>query len=212
MWFATIDEACTSSSHSYIRNPNLFILSIKFLDTVPDVRILPPEKSSIQRTQAIVSILSCLVWIIVGSLAMCWSLESLGALMGISDMLMGVTISAAGTSLPVLVASCICARQGLGNMAVSNTFGSNSFNILLGLGLPWTLYCAFASGGEPYHGIVDEGITESAFWLSGVLLVFIVLVVASKFVLYRWHAWVFVVLYVAYVVYAVLQDLGLLHL
>ena len=140
---------------------------------------------------------------------MCWSLESLGALMGISDMLMCVTISAAGTSLPVLVASCICARQGLGNMAVSNTFGSNSFNILLGLGLPWTLYCAFVSGGESYHGIVDEGITESAFWLSGVLLVFIVLVVASNFVLYRWHALIFIGLYVAYVVYAVLQDLGL---
>lgn len=125
-------------------------------------------------------------------------------------MLMGVTISAAGTSLPVLVASCVCARQGFGNMAVSNTFGSNSFNILLGLGLPWTLYCAFASGGEPYHGIVDEGITESAVWLSGVLLVFIVLVVASNFVLYRWHAWTFVLLYVAYVVCAILKDLGLL--
>lgn len=136
---------------------------------------------------------------------MCTSLERLGRLMGISDMLMGVTVSAAGTSLPVLVASQAAAAQGLGNMAVSNAFGANTFNILIGLGLPWALYCGFA--GEKYHGLRDDGITVSTLILAAVLLAFIVLIIASNFVLYRWHAYVFIIIYTAYLAYVVAQDL-----
>jgi len=139
---------------------HVILLPVKWLVhyTVPDVRILPPEKSWPQLRDAVIAICSCLVWIVAGSLAMCTSLESLGRLMGISDMLMGVTISAAGTSLPVLVASQAAAAQGMGNMAISNTFGANTFNILIGLGLPWALYCGFAAGGEKYHGLRDDGL------------------------------------------------------
>ena len=39
----------------------------------------------------------------------------------------------------------IVARQGLGNMAVSNALGGNVFNIFMGLGLPWTLYTLLGS-------------------------------------------------------------------
>ncbi|POI19867.1 hypothetical protein CIB84_016388 [Bambusicola thoracicus] len=52
---------------------------------------------------------------------------------------MGITFLAAGTSVPDCMASLIVARQGLGDMAVSNTIGSNVFDILVGLGVPWGL-------------------------------------------------------------------------
>lgn len=89
------------------------------------------------------------------------------------------------------------------NMAVSNAFGSNTFNIMIGLGLPWLLYTSFGTNFEPYHGLRDEGITESVLILGSVLMVFIVAVLQSGFVLYRWHGVVFIVLYVTYIAYEV---------
>ena len=52
---------------------------------------------------------------------------------------MGVTVLAAGTSVPDAIGSLLVARDGQGDMAVSNAIGSNVFDILLGLGIPWTL-------------------------------------------------------------------------
>lgn len=88
-------------------------------------------------------------------------------------------------------------------MAVSNAFGSNTFNIMVGLGLPWLLYTSFGTGFQPYHGLRDEGITESVLVLGSVLLVFIVVVLSSGFVLYRWHAILFIILYIAYLAYEI---------
>ncbi|NWW42051.1 NCKX4 protein, partial [Panurus biarmicus] len=63
----------------------------------------------------------------------------IGYTLGIPDVIMGITFLAAGTSVPDCMASLIVARQGLGDMAVSNTVGSNVFDILVGLGVPWGL-------------------------------------------------------------------------
>jgi K+-dependent Na+/Ca+ exchanger-like protein len=63
--------------------------------------------------------------------------QILGCIAGVADDIMGLTVTAAGTSLPNLFASTIVAGQGLGNMAVSNAFGSNTFNIFIALALPW---------------------------------------------------------------------------
>lgn len=186
----------------------LVLFPLRFLlhFTVPDVRGLTPKGDpSAPVMTSFLAILSCLVWLVIGSYAMVASLEALADLMNIPDAVIGVTVSAAGTSLPNYVASQCAARQGLGNMAVSNAFGSNTFNILVGLGLPWTLYTAFATNGEPYHGLRDDGISMSVVILGTVLLIFVVLVMVSNFVLYRWHAALFFALYAAYLAYAIGQ-------
>lgn len=46
---------------------------------------------------------------------------------------------AVGTSVPEVISSLIVSRQGKGSMAVSNSIGSNTFDILLCLGLPWLI-------------------------------------------------------------------------
>merc|ERR1719220_3366083 len=68
-----------------------------------------------------------------------WIAAYVGFALGISDTIMGLTFLAAGTSVPDTIASILVAQQGLGDMAVSNSIGSNVFDILLGLALPWTL-------------------------------------------------------------------------
>jgi Ca2+/Na+ antiporter len=62
----------------------------------------------------------------------------------------GLTFTAAGTSLPNLFASLIVAKQGLGNMSVSNAFGSNTFNVFIALALPWFI-------GSVKLGLQDNG-------------------------------------------------------
>lgn len=88
-------------------------------------------------------------------------------------------------------------------MAVSNAFGSNTFNIMVGLGLPWVLYTSLGTSFQPYHGLVAEGINESVIILGGVLLVFVFIVLSSGFVLYRWHGIIFLILYVAYLAFEI---------
>ena len=71
---------------------------------------------------------------------MVWWATTVGSVVGISDVVMGYTFLAAGTSVPDLMSSVIVARQGLGDMAVSSSIGSNIFDITFGLPLPWFLW------------------------------------------------------------------------
>ncbi|KAL7487163.1 hypothetical protein ACHAW6_012759 [Cyclotella cf. meneghiniana] len=171
--------------------------------TLPDVRHLDrhgdPTKSV---GYAYMSTTMCLVWLIIGSYTMVASLENLAEVMGISNAVMGVTLSAAGTSLPAYIASRIAAEKGFGNQAIANVLGSNTFNIAIGLGLPWAMYIA-ATGFEPYHDLENDGIEESMLILAGTLILFVALLISTDFTLLKWHADLFIMLYVLYIVYSV---------
>merc|ERR1712151_555664 len=184
----------------------LFPLRLLMQLTLPDVRHLDEDGNPTGTLEkALLASFMCLVWLIVGSYCMVSSLEALGELLYIPAAIIGVTVSAAGTSLPNYVASKVAAEKGFGNMAVSNAFGSNTFNIMIGLGLPWLLYTSFGTGFKPYSGLRDDGITQSVMLLIFCLLVFIVVVVHSGFVLYRWHGILFLALYVAYIAFSIAQ-------
>ncbi|XP_060782042.1 sodium/potassium/calcium exchanger 3 isoform X2 [Neoarius graeffei] len=86
-----------------------------------------------------VTFITSTLWIAGFSYIMVWMVTVIGFTLGIPDVIMGITFLAAGTSVPDCMASLIVARQGLGDMAVSNSIGSNVFDILVGLGLPWAL-------------------------------------------------------------------------
>jgi sodium/potassium/calcium exchanger 2 len=68
---------------------------------------------------------------------MVWWATIFGDVCGIPQAVMGLTVLAAGTSVPDLMTSIIVARQGYGDMAVSSSIGSNIFDILIGLPIPW---------------------------------------------------------------------------
>ena len=92
---------------------SVFPLRLIMHYTLPDVRHLDHHgQPHISIASAYLSTFACLVWLIVGSYVMVTSLESLAALMGIPDSIMGVTISAAETSLPAYIASRIAAEKG----------------------------------------------------------------------------------------------------
>eukprot|EP00559_Dactyliosolen_fragilissimus_P007397 CAMPEP_0184871144 /NCGR_PEP_ID=MMETSP0580-20130426/40151_1 /TAXON_ID=1118495 /ORGANISM="Dactyliosolen fragilissimus" /LENGTH=474 /DNA_ID=CAMNT_0027373693 /DNA_START=567 /DNA_END=1988 /DNA_ORIENTATION=- len=102
--------------------------------TVPDVR--RPSMAKYCYLSFILSI----VWIGIYSYLMVGWAESIGNALGIPSYIMGLTFLAAGTSVPDLLSSVIVARRGYGDMAISSSIGSNIFDILVGLPLPWFIY------------------------------------------------------------------------
>ena len=161
---------------------------------IPDVRVT----NAASLTKASISAFVSVLFLIVGSFVMVETLESLAHEIHIPESVVGATISAAGTSLPNYVASQIAARQGLGNMAISNVLGSNTFNILIALGLPWFMY-TLMNGGH-YTDLPIEGIDESMMAMGLGLLLFVILILLSKFKLLLWHAYLFFVLYALFIV------------
>ncbi|XP_056438001.1 sodium/potassium/calcium exchanger 4 [Gadus chalcogrammus] len=106
------------------------------------------------------------VWIAIFSYLMVWMVTIIGFTLGIPDVIMGITFLAAGTSVPDCIASLIVARQGLGDMAVSNTIGSNVFDILVGLGVPWALQTMCVDYGSEVM-INSRGLVYSVVLLLG---------------------------------------------
>ncbi|KAK9729245.1 Sodium/calcium exchanger protein [Popillia japonica] len=79
----------------------------------------------------------CIFWIGTTSYVVAWLITIIGDTLDIPDSVMGLTFLAAGTSVPEAVSSVIVANQGHGAMGVSSSIGSNTFDILLCLGIPW---------------------------------------------------------------------------
>lgn len=107
--------------------------------TIPDVRRPGLEK------WCYVAFINSILHIGGYSFLMVMWTEIIGNTIGIPQVVMGYTILAAGTSVPDLLSSVIVARRGSGDMAVSSSIGSNIFDILVGLPLPWILYTAWPS-------------------------------------------------------------------
>lgn len=76
-----------------------------------------------------------LLVLILSSRAIVWGAVELATFWGLSELIIGLTIVAVGTSLPELVASLSAARKGEHDMALGNIIGSNIFNTLAVVGL-----------------------------------------------------------------------------
>jgi sodium/potassium/calcium exchanger 2 len=117
---------------------------------------------------------------------MVWWVTVIGDVIQVPIVIMGLTFLAAGTSVPDLLTSVIVARQGHGDMAVSSSIGSNIFDILVGLPVPWLLYCLI-NGGQ-----IDVGggnVRTEFFYSVGFSLVLLILMLISVIVTIAMSGW-----------------------
>uniref|UniRef100_A0A8C4Z8N4 Sodium/potassium/calcium exchanger 1 n=1 Tax=Gadus morhua TaxID=8049 RepID=A0A8C4Z8N4_GADMO len=105
--------------------------------------------------------------------------SAVGETIGISEEIMGLTILAAGTSIPDLITSVIVARKGLGDMAVSSSVGSNIFDITVGLPIPWLLYSIT-------HGFVPVKVSSNGLFCAIILLFLMLLFVIISIACCNW--------------------------
>lgn len=81
----------------------------------------------------------------------------------------------------IIISSMLVARQGLGDMAVGNAFGSNTFNICIALGAPW-LFRSFVTDFSSYRKMEDDGIV---FML--ILLIIVTILFYFGIMFYNWQ-------------------------
>ena len=117
--------------------------------------------------------------------------------LGVSDKIIGLTIVAAGTSLPELVTSITAATKGKSDIVVGNVVGSNIFNILLIL--------ALSSIVNPIAYNTKFNL-DLAILLGGTLFLILAMLTGKRLKLDRWEAGVLVSCYLAYTFYLVVTE------
>ncbi|XP_027871141.1 sodium/potassium/calcium exchanger 1-like isoform X3 [Xiphophorus couchianus] len=152
----------------------LFLLPIVF----PLWLTLPDVRNQESRRFFIISFIGSIFWIGIFSYLMVWWAHQVGETIGISEEIMGLTILAAGTSIPDLITSVIVARKGLGDMAVSSSVGSNIFDITVGLPVPWLIYTVIY--GKPV------AVSSNGLFCAIVLLFLMLLFVIISIAACRW--------------------------
>jgi K+-dependent Na+/Ca+ exchanger-like protein len=150
------------------------------------------------------------LWIMILSYVMVDAVDRMGKIVGIPIFVMALLFLAAGTSIPDALASIAVAKQGEGNMAISNALGSNVFDILLGLGVPWTMGIIF---GKPEETGWKEPMVPITFDNNGLatwmgILALVVFVFFGVLIVFRWKlnvcvGRVMLSCYGIYVVYAI---------
>ena len=93
------------------------------------------EVNAMPVRKAILWLVVGLLLLIVSSRILVWGAVDLATTFGISDLVIGLTIVAVGTSLPELASSIIAARKGEHDLALGNILGSNLFNTLAVVGI-----------------------------------------------------------------------------
>jgi cation:H+ antiporter len=99
-------------------------------------------------SRALFWLLVGLVLLIVSSRLLVWGAVELALSWGVSEMVVGLTLVAVGTSLPELAASLAAARKGQAELVLGNIIGSNVFNLLAVLPIPALLASGSQLGSE----------------------------------------------------------------
>lgn len=93
------------------------------------------------------SLRQALVWLLVGLLVLIfssrllvWGAVEIAHAFGVSDLIVGLTIIALGTSLPELASSIAACRKGEDDIALGNVLGSNLFNTLAVIGIAGSIH------------------------------------------------------------------------
>ncbi|TRY87117.1 hypothetical protein DNTS_008179 [Danionella cerebrum] len=178
----------------------LFLLPIVFplWLTVPDVR------NPASRKYFVMTFLGSIMWIAIFSYLMVWWAHQVGETIGISEEIMGLTILAAGTSIPDLITSVIVARKGLGDMAVSSSVGSNIFDITVGLPVPWLMY-SFLHSFAPVP-VSSNGLFCAIVLLFLMLLFVIISIAACKWRMNKMLGFTMFILYFVFLVLSVMLE------
>ncbi|WP_346838369.1 calcium/sodium antiporter [Microbulbifer sp. SAOS-129_SWC] len=143
-----------------------------------------------------------LFWVVVGlalllvsSRILVWGAVTIAHALGVSDLVIGLTIVALGTSLPELAATVIAARKGEHDIAIGNVVGSNMFNLLAVVGI--------AGAIAPMSGVPSEVLTRD--WPTVVGMTVALFIFAYGFRgegrINRWEGALLLLSYIAYNAY-----------
>lgn len=197
----------------------LVTFPIKFLlmITVPDVRRGRPddETGEVDKDKRCwwwgynlfpITFVMSIIWIGIYSYFMVWWVERMGFLLTIESSIMGLTLLAAGTSIPDLITSYLVASKGFGDMALSSSIGSNLFDICVGLPIPWMIYLAIEASIKVT--VDSTGLICYILMLFAMLIAVFICILVMQWKLNLGMGILMMALYVVFLVFAILigQD------
>jgi len=156
---------------------SLFIclgLFAKFSQQAHSDTLLEEEQEDIPdlpTSQAVFWLVSGLVVLIGSSKALVWGATSIATAMGVSELVIGLTIVAIGTSLPELAASVASALKGHHDIALGNVVGSNIFNLGAVMAIP---------GFAGLTGLGEEVFNRDYLLMLGLTLSLVVFALVKK--------------------------------
>lgn len=117
--------------------------------------------------RAVFWLLLGLVLLVISSRILVWGAVDIASAMGVSDLVIGLTVVAIGTSLPELASSIIAVRKNEHDLALGNVIGSNMFNTLAVVGIAGTIHpMTFSAEVLTRDWVVMAGLTLSLFILG----------------------------------------------
>lgn len=139
-----------------------------------------------------------LIGLIVGGKLIVDNAVTIASDLGVSEKIIGLTIIAAGTSLPELMTSVVAAMKKNSDIAIGNIIGSNIFNIFLILSVsslvrPITFSSVFN--------------TDIYLLLGGTIFLFVAMFTGKKKTLDRWEAGLLLLVFIGYTTYLVTKEL-----
>ncbi len=154
-----------------------------------DIKVMSPLKS-------IIFTIIGIAGIVIGGDMTVDAATDIAKAFGLSDVIIGLTILAVGTSLPELVTSLVATRKGENDLAMGNVIGSNIFNILGVAGL---------SGAISPYKVGSLSVIDLCLFLGFSVIVYIVVRARNK--IERLPGICMVLMYAAYMVYAVMREI-----
>ncbi|MEZ4887710.1 MAG: calcium/sodium antiporter [Chitinophagales bacterium] len=201
------------SANSYLSSapPSLtridgFVLMIFFLlflfyvykQLQNDPVVLEPSTADLSNPKIWGFIAMGLVGLIAGGQFVVTNAIKIAETMGVSEKIIGLTIVAAGTSLPELVTSVVAATKKNSDIAIGNIIGSNIFNIFLILSISGFIRPL------PYNTVFN---TDIFILAGGTLFLFVAMFTGVRQKLDRWEAGVLLGSYIAYTVYLIGKEM-----
>lgn len=154
----------------------------------------PRKKPKLYAITFIMSILAIagLSWLLVEQVV------HIADILNINATFLALTVLAAGTSIPDLIGSIVVAKQGRGDMAVSNAIGSNIFDVLFGLGFPWLVFIIWHGGTV---SVGRENLTASVLLLFATVVATLFLLIIRNWRIGHKSGLLLIGLYIAYCAY-----------
>lgn len=176
----------------------LLPLHVLFYVTMPDCR-----KKKWEAWYPATFFLS-IIWMAAISYVLVWTVSIIGETLSIPECIMGLTLLAAGSSVPDVISSLVVAKHGMGDMALANCVGSNIFDILC-LGLPWFLATTLV---HPHSVVLIQSghIVYTALCLFGTVFVTLLVIHLNKWQLDKRMGCVLLVVYFIFLTVAVLLE------
>ncbi|XP_068128615.1 sodium/potassium/calcium exchanger 5 [Hyperolius riggenbachi] len=180
---------------------SLPIITLLYL-TVPDCR------RKAWHNWFILTFIMAAVWISGVTYILVWMVTIVGETLGIPDTVMGLTLLAAGTSIPDTVASVLVAREGKGDMAMSNIVGSNVFDMLC-LGVPWFIKTVFIDRSSPVE-VNSTGLTYTTISLLFSIVFIFVAIHVNGWKLDKKLGVICLIMYLLFATLSILYELGII--